>query len=33
VNGASGKRKVARVEVEYEEEREDQPEREQLIAR
>ena len=33
VNGDSGRRKLARVEVEYEEEREDQPIREQLVAR
>ena len=33
VNGDNGRRKVARVEVEYEEEREDQPLREQLLAK
>jgi protein MAK16 len=33
VNGDNGRRKVARVEIEYEEEREDQPLREQLLTR
>ena len=32
-NGDNGRRKLARVEVEYEEEREDEPLREQLLAR
>jgi protein MAK16 len=31
-NGAAGKRKLARVEIEYEEEREDQPQRELALA-